>query len=51
MRRYTATAEELQQYIDIRSELAEIEPRLADIKARLADWEAAHGEDIPDVPQ
>ena len=51
MRRYTATEDELQQYIEIRAELAEIEPRVAEIRTRLADWEAAHGEDIPDVPQ
>lgn len=51
MRRYTATEDELKQYVEILGQLAEIKPKYQELKARLAEWESAHGEDVPDVPQ
>lgn len=63
MRRYTATQDELHEYIGLAQEIerakADLDNALktveglrqavASAEARLAEWDQAHGEDIPDA--
>ncbi len=63
MRRYTATQDELREYIGLAQEIERAKERLdtalmtveelrqavASAEGRLAEWDQAHGEDIPDA--
>lgn len=62
MRRYTATQDELREYIGLAQEIERAKERLdtalmtveelrqavASAEGRLAEWDQAHGEDIPE---
>ena len=63
MRRYTATQDELREYIGLTQEIEKaktdldnalkavegLQQAVASAEGRLAEWDQAHGEDIPDA--
>lgn len=63
MRRYTATQDELREYIGLAQEIERakadldnalktveaLQQAVASAEARLAEWDQSHGEDIPDA--